>query len=116
MLADYKTGCCNTVPLTKYRNNPVFQDMTTEDDFTGNIRDDKIYVDMRRSKGCTDELEKINRDDSGLAVAIKFKGAAAEKLRLRIAGNSQAEYWFILSNKRYVMSYKNYNISKADDN
>ena len=33
---------------------------------------------MRRSKGYTDWLEKINRDDSGLAVVIGFKEAAAK--------------------------------------
>ena len=44
-----------------------------------------------------------------------FKEAAAKKLRLRITGYSQVEYWYLLSNKGYIMSYKNYNISKADE-
>ena len=69
---------------------------------------------MRRSKGYTDELEKINRDDSGVALNISLKDAAAKKSRPRITGFSQAEYWYLLSNKGYVMSYRNYNISKAD--
>ena len=69
---------------------------------------------MRRSKGYTDELEKINRDDSGIALNIKLKKAAAKKLRFRITGFSQGEYWYLLSNKGYIMSYKNYNILKAD--
>ena len=54
---------------------------------------------MRRSKGYTDELEKLNRDDSGLAVVITLKEVAAKKLRLRVTGFSQAEYWYLLSNK-----------------
>ena len=58
---------------------------------------------MRRSKGYTDELEKINRDDSGLAVVIGVKGAVAKKLRLRIVGYSQGEYCYLLSNKGYIM-------------
>ena len=70
---------------------------------------------MRRSKGQTDELEKLNRDDSGVAVTISLKEAAPKQLRLRITGFSQAEYWYLLSNKEYIMSYKNYNISKADE-
>ena len=61
-------------------------------------------------------LKKLNRDDSGLAVTIGLKEAAPKKLRLRITGYSQAENWYLLSNKRYIMSYKNYNISKADEN
>ena len=71
---------------------------------------------MTRSKGYTDELEKLNRDDSGLAVTIGLKEAAAKKLRLRITGYSQAEYWYLLSNKGYLVWCKNYNISKADEN
>ena len=29
-------------------------------------------------------------------------------------GYSQGEHWYLLSNKGYIMSFKNYNISKAD--
>ena len=36
-------------------------------------------------------------------------------MRLRITGFSQSEYWYVLSNKGYVMIHKNYNISKEDD-
>ena len=82
---------------------------------TTNESDDRILIDMRRSKGYTDELEKLNRDDSGIAVTVALKNRAAKKLRLRITGFSQAEYWYLLWNKGYIMSYKNYNISKADE-
>ena len=61
---------------------------------------------MRRSKGYTDKLEKINRDDSGLALTITFKKAAAKKLRYRIVGWSQGQYWYILSNKGYICHTK----------
>ena len=69
---------------------------------------------MRRSQGCTDELEKLTRDDSGLAVAVNLKDAAQKKMRLQITGSSQSEYWYAFSNKGYIMTYKNYNISKED--
>ena len=80
-----------------------------------NSKDDRILIDMRRSKGYTDKLEKLNRGDSGLAVVITVKEAEAKKLRLRVIYFSQAEYWYLLSSKGYIMSYKNYNISKADE-
>ena len=73
--------------------------MREEDQFTANSTDDRILIDLRRSKGYTDELEKLNRDDSGLAVVITLKEVAAKKLRLRVTGFSQAEYWYLLSNK-----------------
>ena len=69
---------------------------------------------MRRSKCYTDELEKINLDNSGIALTISLKSAASKKLRFRITGFSQAEYWYLLSNKGYILSYENYNISKLD--
>ena len=114
MLLAHACNGCNSAPLTQYKNNEIYQEITAEDEFTSNEKDDRIYIDMRRSKGYTDELEKINRDDSGVALNISLKDAAAKKLRLRITGFSQAEYWYLLSNKGYIMSYKNYNISKAD--
>ena len=98
---------CSTAPLTQYKNNEIYQEIMTEDDYTTNNTDDRIWIDMRRSKAYTDELEKINRDASGLAVIIGFKEAAAIKLRLRIMGYSQGEYWYLLSNKRYITSFKN---------
>ena len=70
---------------------------------------------MRRSKGYTEELEKLNRDNSGLAVSIGLKEAATKKIRPRITGYFQAEYWYLLSNKAHIMSYKNCNISKAGE-
>ena len=107
---------CSTAPLTQYKNNEIYQEIMAEDEYTNNDTDDRISIDMRRSKGYTDELEKINRDDSGLAVILGFKEATAKKLRLRITGYSQGEYWYLLSNKGYIMSFKNYNISKPDQN
>ena len=115
MLVAYNCEGCSSAPLTQYRNNEIYQEMTEENEFTTNSKDDRILIDMRRSKGYTDELEKLNRDNSGLAVVITLKEAAAKKLRLRVTGFSQAEYWYLLSNKGYIMSYKNYNISKADE-
>ena len=69
---------------------------------------------MRRSKCYTDELEKINRDDSSIALTISLKSAASRKLRFRFTGFSQTEYSYLLSHKGYIVSYENYNISKSD--
>ena len=66
--------------------------ITPEEEYRSNMRDDRIYIDMRRNQGYTDELEKLTRDDSGLAVVINLKEAAKNKMRLRITGFSRAEY------------------------
>ena len=70
---------------------------------------------MGRSQGYTYELEKLTRDDSVLAVAVNLKDAAQKKMKLRITGFSQSEYWYAFSTKGYIMTYKNYNISKKDE-
>ena len=98
---------CSTAPLTQYKKNEIYQEIVTEVDYKTNNTDNLIWIDIRRSKRYTDELEKINRDDSGLAVIIGFKEAAAKKLRFGITGYSQGEYWCLLSNKGYIMSFKN---------
>ena len=114
MLPSYVCGGCSSAPLTQYINNPIYQEMTPEEELGSNTRDDRLYIDLRRSKGYTDELEKIYRDDSLLALTIKLKSPATTKLRYKITAWSQGEYWYALSNRGYIMSYKNYNISKQD--
>ena len=113
-IADKFNGC-STAPLTQDKNNEIYQDITPEEEYRSNTKDDRIYFDMRRSQGYTDELEKLTRDDSSLAVNINLKETAKKKMRLRITGFSQSEYWYVLSYKGYVMIHKNYNISKEDD-
>ena len=67
------------VVLHLLHNIKIYQEITPEGEFGENSRDDRIYLDMRRSQGYTDELEKLTRDDSGLAVAIDLKAAATKK-------------------------------------
>ena len=85
-----------------------------EEEYRKNTRDDRIYNDMRRSQGYTDELENLTRDDRGLAVVVNLKDTAQKKMRLRITGFSQPEYGYAFSNNGYIMTYENYNISKED--
>ena len=92
MLVAHSCDGCSSAPLTQYKNNLIYQEITDEDKFTDNTRDDCIYIVVRKSKGYTDELEEINRNDSGIALTISLKEATAKKLRFRITGFSQAEY------------------------
>ena len=107
MFIAHSCNGCSSAPLRQYKNNLIYQEITEEEKYNENESDNRIYIDNRRSKEYTDELEKINRDDSGIALTIKLKEATAKKLRFRITGFSQAEYWYLLSNKGYIMSHKN---------
>ena len=115
MFVAYNCNGWSTAPLTQYKNNPIYQDITAEEESRDNNKDDRIYIDMRGIQGYTDELEKLIRDDSGFAVAVNLKEAVQKKMRLRITGFSQTEYWYVFLNKGYIMTYKNYNISKEDE-
>ena len=115
MFVAYNGNGCSTAPLTQYEINPIYQYITLEGEYRKNTKDDRIYIDMRRSQGYTDELEKLTRDDSGLAVAVNLKDAAQKKMSLQITGFSQSEYWYAFLNKGYITTNKNYNISKEDE-
>ena len=49
---------CSTAPLSQYENNEIYQEITTEENYTTANTDDRILTDLRRSKAYTDELEK----------------------------------------------------------
>ena len=73
MFIAYNCNGCSAGPLTQYKNNEIYQYITPEEEYRSNTKDDRIYIDMRISQGSTDELEKLTRDDSGLAVVINLK-------------------------------------------
>ena len=79
MFAAYNCNGCSMAPLTQYKNNEICQYITPDQEYRANTRGDRIYIDMRRSQGYTDELEKLTRDDSGLGVVINLKEVAKGK-------------------------------------
>ena len=103
MLVAHSFNSCSSAPLTQYKNNPIYQKTKNEDKFTDNTRDNRIYIDMRRSKGYTDESEKINCDDSSIALTISLKEAATRS-RILVLIIKQGLYYAI----------QKLNISNAD--
>ena len=67
-----------------------------------------VFCCDRKDKKNVKKKKKNNRDDSGIALTISLKEAAGEKMRFRITSFSQGEVWYLLSNRGYIMSYKNY--------
>ena len=66
------------VPLIQYKNNEIKQELTKENDYFSSKSDERLYIDMRRSKGYTDELEKLTRDEA-VNLSITLKAAATKK-------------------------------------
>ena len=98
-------------PLSDYVHNPIFQELPTPSKYFTNA-DKKVIIDLRRGKGYTNEIEKLNRDDSDLPVTITLKNAAAKKMRLRVTGYYQGEYLYSLTNDGLLMNYKEYGVNK----
>ena len=56
---------CSITPLSDYANNKVYQELPR----LKNLFDktyEKLYIDLRRSKGYNNELENLSRDDSDI--------------------------------------------------
>ena len=73
--------------------------------------DERVYIDIRQSKGYTSEFERVNRDDSNLSITINLKAATAKKMRLRMTGYFQGEYMYMLR-KDGLMNDKGYGVNK----
>ena len=86
------------VPLSDYAHNPTFQELLKMNKYFA-YGNEKLFIDLKRGKGYTRELEKINRDDSDLTVPITLKAVSTKKMRLCVTGYYQGEYIYTLSNE-----------------
>ena len=79
MFVAYYCEGCSAAPITQYKNNKIEQELTKEKSYFGDNSDERLYIDMRRNKGYTNELEKLTRDDGGATLTTKIKQAVAKK-------------------------------------
>ena len=70
-------GSC-IVPEAGYLYNKTKQELPNRNTYFTKS-DEKVYIDIRRSKGYTGEFERVNRDDSDLVVTVDLKKAADKK-------------------------------------
>ena len=98
-------------PLTQYANDPIYKELIKYDKYyKGTERDERLYIDIRRGRDYTSELEKVVRNDSSLTMNITLKAAATKKMRLRVFGYYQGEYMYSMTNLGLLLSYKDYGI------
>ena len=98
-------------PLLDHAPNLVYQELPIQKQYFTNA-DEKNSMDLRRGKGYTNEIKKLNRDDSDLPITITLKNAAAKRMRLHVIGCYQGEYLYSLSNEGLKMNYKEYSVNK----
>ena len=101
------------MPLTDYANNPTYQYLIKTDKYFS--YDQKMYLYLRRSKGCNNELESFTRDHCKLTLTVTLKDAATKNMRLRVTGYSQGEYYYVLSQRGSIIQYKNYGTTKDEN-
>ena len=101
--------------ITKYMNNGIKKDMIKEKKYFTDETNEKLFIDMRRSKGYTDELEELSRNDADTDLKILLTKAAEKNIRLKVLAFLQAEYWYVITNRGKVLTYKNYSIKKDED-
>ena len=99
------------VPESDYMYNKIRQELPNRNTYFTDS-DERVYIDLRRSKGFTGESERVNRDDSDLTVTVELKNAAAKKLRLRVTGYFQGKYNYMISTNGLIMNYKESGVSK----
>ena len=99
------------VPEADYLYNKTKQELPNRKTYFTDS-DEKVYIDLRRSKGYTGEFERVNRDDSDLIVTVDLKAAADKKMRLYVTGYYQGEYMYMLTKDGLIMSHKEYSVAK----
>ena len=91
--------------------NPAYQGLLTQKQYF-TTADEKFFIDLRCGKGYTNEIEKLNRDDSDLLITITLKTLLLlQKMRLRVTGYYQGKYLYSLLNEGLIMNYKEYSVN-----
>ena len=111
-LVAWSCNSCSIAPLTDYINNPVYQELPTQNECF-NSADERIYLNLRTSYGYTKEMEKLERKDSKLALKIELKNATRKKYRTRIWGYSMGENLHILTKDGLTLYHKTYSFSST---
>ena len=89
----------------------MFQELPTQSEYFIFV-DEKIFIDLRCRKGYTNEIEKLNKDDSDLTITIQLKTAATKKMRLCVTGYHQCKYLYSMTREGLIMNYKEYGVKK----
>ena len=65
-------------PLSDYADNPIYQEAPRKKKYFSDS-DERLYIDVRRSKGHTREFERVNGNDNDLTITTELKIALRKK-------------------------------------
>ena len=86
------------------------QELLQEADYFSDESDERLYVDLRQSRGYTNELGKPTRNDSKMTIKTETKNSLAKKMRLRVWRYTNGEYICMLHDDSLTLKYKTYTI------
>ena len=102
-------------PLVDYMGNPIYRELTDEDEYYSLKSDERLYLDLRSSSGYVKEAEKLERNDSKINLEIVLKEPAKYNLRVRGWAYSLSEYLYVLSKSGLTLKHWTYAIKLSDD-
>ena len=111
----WSCGGSSVALLSDYMDNPIFQELVSEDDYFGVKSDERMYLDLRASSGYVNKAEKLERNDSKINLHIMLKEATTKKLRLWVWAYSLGEYLYILSKNGLTLRHRMYTINQTDE-
>ena len=114
MYSAFIAWICNgssIAPLSDYAHNPIYQEVPRKNKYFTES-DERLYIDLRKSKSHTGEFEQVNRNDSNLTITIELKTALTKKIGLRVTGCYQGEYMYTLGNNGLIMNYMEYGVKR----
>ena len=106
---------CSIAMITDYINNSIHQELPTETEYYGTSSDERIYLDLRAAYGYTNEIEKLSRNDSKMTINIKMKNPLSKMMRLRVWGNTNGKYLYMLLDGGLTLKNKTYTIKSEED-
>ena len=75
---------CTVGPLTQYANNEIYKELIKYEKYYSKTEsDERLYVDLRRGRGYSNELERIVRNDSSLTLTVTLQNAAVKKIQTK---------------------------------
>ena len=106
MYSAFVAWICNEssiAPLSDYPHNPIYREVSRKNKYFTES-DERLYIDLRRSKCHTGEFERVNCNYSDLTITTELKNALTKKIRLRVTGYYQGDYMYMLGYNGLIMN------------
>ena len=109
---------CNdssVAPLSDYMNNPMYQELTPENQYFDVKSDEGLYLDLRATSGYVKEAKKLEKMIQKLLFTFYWNRQQQRQLGLRVWAYSLGEYLYTLTTNGLTLRHRTYTINQTDD-